>query len=194
VISPLSALLVVKPTTGTALFAGKPSRWALGGAVVLTLGAFVVQPGWIGDWLRALNSPDVAPTYHVGHFAIVQLQGGPLVLLSLLRWRREEARLLAVLACIPQTLLPYEALLLFLIPRGWLESGTLVVLSYVMYMVAVRGGPTTFAVRTFDFGHAVTWTMYIPATLMVLRRPNEGRIPAALDSRIRSWPSWIRGD
>ena len=193
VIAPLSALLAVKPTTGAALFAGRPSWWALGGFGALTLIAFVVQPGWIGDWLYALNSRDVLPTYHVGHFAIVQLPGGFLVLLSLLRWRRPEARLLAVLACVPQTLLPYEAILLFLIPRGWLESGTLVVMSYVMYMVALRGGPTTFDVRTFTFGHAVVWTMYLPATLMVLRRANEGPIPPALESRIRSWPSWIRG-
>lgn len=193
VLSPLAAFLVVKPTVGAALFASRPSWWAIGGLVVLTLVAFVLQPGWVGDWLGALSSSDVKPTYHAGHYAIVQFPGGPLVLLSLLRWRRSEARLLAVLACVPQTVLPYEAVLLFLVPRGWLESGTLLVLSYAMYLVAVRGGPAPFDVRTLTFGPAVTWTMYLPATLMVLRRPNEGRVPQAVESRIRSWPSWIRG-
>jgi hypothetical protein len=42
-------------------------------------------------------------------------------------------------------------------------------------------------------GKMYTLLLYIPLTLMVLTRPNEGRIPAWLERRIARWPSWLRG-
>jgi hypothetical protein len=35
--------------------------------------------------------------------------------------------------------------------------------------------------------------MYLPATLMVLRRANEGAIPDWLEQRFENWPAWLRG-
>jgi hypothetical protein len=123
----------------------------------------------------------------------VQFPGGVLVLLAALRWRRPEARLLTVLACVPQTLLPYEGVLLLFIPRGWIESIAMTALTYVMYFVAIRDGPANFVVRTMTFGPAVTWAMYLPAMLMVVRRPNEGVVPAWLERHVARLPFWLRG-
>ena len=193
ILAPVSALLVMKPTSGAAVFLARPTWWPIVTGAVLIALSFVLQPHWVQDWIAALGSPNVAAGYHSGHFAIVQFSGGILVLTALARWRRPEARLLVALACVPQTLLPYEAVLLFLIPRGWLECVAMLTLSYVMFFVAVRGGPATFAVRTLTFGPAVTWTMYLPATLMVLRRANEGAVPAWMERRFARWPAWLRG-
>jgi hypothetical protein len=193
VLAPVSALLVMKPTSGAAVFVARPTWWPVVAGAVLIAVSFLLQPHWVQDWLAALDSPNVAPGFHSGHYAIVQFPGGILVLTALARWRRPEARLLVALACVPQTLLPYEAVLLFLIPRGWLECAAMLVLSYVMFFVAIRGGSTTFAVRTLTLGPAVTWTMYLPATLMVLRRANEGAIPDWLEQRFENWPAWLRG-
>jgi hypothetical protein len=65
--------------------------------------------------------------------------------------------------------------------------------SHAMYWLAVSDGPASFVVRTQTFGAAVTLTMYLPATLMVLRRPNEGPIPLWLDRAMHRWPAWLRG-
>ncbi|MDB4884123.1 MAG: hypothetical protein JWL95_2889 [Gemmatimonadetes bacterium] len=189
----LSALWIVKPTIGAALFAARPTRLALASGAALAALSFIVQPNWVHEWLAAFHSANVQAGKHAGFFAIVQLPAGVLVLAALVRWRRPEARLLAVLSCVPQTLLPYESVLLLLIPRGWLESIAMTVLSFVMYYVAVRGGPEPYAARVLTLGHAVTLTMYLPATLMVLRRRNEGTVPAWLERRIVHWPAWIAG-
>jgi hypothetical protein len=193
VLAPVSALLVIKPTSGAAIFAARPRWWPVVAGVALIGVSFMVQPSWVRDWVAALRSTTVAEGYDVGHFAIVQFRGGILVLTALTKWRRPEARLLVALACIPQTLLPYEAVLLFLIPRGWIECGVMLVLSYLMFLIAIRNGPASFAVRTLTFGPAATWAMYLPATLMVLRRANEGPAPAWLEHHLTRLPGWLRG-
>ena len=43
------------------------------------------------------------------------------------------------------------------------------------------------------FGTAIVACMYVPATIMVLLRPNEGAIPEWLERRIARWPLWLRG-
>lgn len=193
VLTPLSALWIVKPTIGAALFAARPTRTAVVAAMVLIGVSFVIRPDWMSEWRAALGSPVVEPDYDAGHYAIVQFAGGVLVLAALLRWRRPEARLLAVLACVPQTVLPYESVLLLLVPRGWVESIAMLIGSHAMYWLAARDGPADFVVRTQSFGQAVTLTMYLPALLMVLRRPNEGPAPLWLDRAISRWPAWLRG-
>jgi len=34
--------------------------------------------------------------------------------------------------------------------------------------------------------------LYLPCMLMVLRRPNQGPMPAWLEQRIAAWPVWLR--
>ena len=63
------------------------------------------------------------------------------MLLAILRWRRPEARLLIALACVPQSMLLYETVPLFLVPRTFRESALLVALSYVALRAVAYGGP-----------------------------------------------------
>jgi ABC-type anion transport system duplicated permease subunit len=60
--------------------------------VALVLVSLLLQPSWPREWLNAVSqAPHIAPL--IGQTAV-----GPLVLLSLMRWRRADARLLVALA------------------------------------------------------------------------------------------------
>jgi hypothetical protein len=163
IIPGLGFLLVAKPSLGLALFAWNPQRVAVIGGLALTAVSFLVIPSWPLDWWRAL-----AETDH--HVAPVMRPLGWLLLLAALRWRIPEARLLLVLALIPQTTTLQGALPLFLIPRTRWEGYGLAILSYVvagLQVMTVRG-------ISVEAGLASRWPvifglLWIPALVMVLR-------------------------
>jgi hypothetical protein len=193
VISPLAVLYACKPTLGAALWIAKPSWWAIGGGVVLLAIAFLLDPSWVPEWREALGRAMVRAHGQLPYHAPAMMPGGFLVLLALTRWRRWEARLLVALAVIPHTTLPYELVPLFLIPRGWKECASLVVLSYLLWWLVRWQAPTDFYSTVMAYTKAAVPTIYLPCTLMVLRRPNEGRLPTWLEARLLRWPPWIRG-
>ena len=191
----IGVLFAAKPTVAAAYFVARPSWWPIIGGIVLVAIAFAVQPTWVSDWRHAieLNS---AMWERSPHFrAIVTVPGGLLVMLCLLRWRRAEARLVAALACVPLTPMPYETVPLFLVPR---TAGEAALLSFASF--AVQAGldhvtPTLSSDRAkFEFtARMLAWFIYPLATAMVLRRPNEGWVPVWLERRIAGWPAWLRG-
>ena len=193
-LAPLSTFWAAKPTIGFACFVACPTRWAVLGGVFLIAVSFAFDSSWPVAWLAALDSPNVQPGYHAGHFAAIQFPFGFLVLAALTRWRRWEARLLVALACVPQTMLFYETVPLLLIPRGWRESVGFSALTWgAARWWVLQQGPMTFAATAPVNGTAITLALYLPATLMVLRRPNLGEVPAWLEHRISRWPAWLRG-
>lgn len=162
-------------------------------AGVAVIGAsLVICPEWPLDWLRAIShSPHIiAP--------VTLLPLGPLVVLALLRWRRSEARLLAVMACVPHTVVLYETLPLFLIPETRFELLVLVLLSDlafgVGYFLALRmvHSPADLAAYVRTIGHIIVALLYLPCVVMVLRRPNVGAVPEWLESGARRFESAIR--
>ncbi len=182
----LAPFAIVKPNIGGALGMAFPSRpfvaWALGGGAILATAAFLVDPGWIPKWLGNLQStPHLRPP--------VLLPGGVLVLLALLRWRRWEARLLVAMACVPHTTLVYETLPLFLVTRGWRQSMAFAALSLAalagqFYLdIRLPDGSTedsmlAFTQWTADVGSLSLALIYLPLTILVLRRGNEwSRLP-----------------
>jgi hypothetical protein len=163
----LGFVFACKPTVGAALWCANPSRRALFLAAGFAGVSILVWPSWPKEWLLALNSITHmnAPIQHVG-------VGGPLVLLALLKWRRPEARLLAALACVPQSMFHYEALPLFLIVRRWYEGLALFVLSFVTALQPLPARAASYDAWVFSNGdHIVLW-MYLPCLVAVLCRPN----------------------
>lgn len=196
-LAPLGIFLIVKPHTGLPIFLARPSWWAVGGALVCVAAAFAIDPAWLTHWRASMAFGGA----HLGtsatgypYSAPVLLPGGFLALLALARWRRPEARLLAALACVPQSLYLYDTVPLALVPRGVRQSAVFTVLSYVVLLYLIRGRPwSSYPAMAVAGGEMYTLLLYVPLTLMVLARPNEGSIHPWLERRIASWPGWLRG-
>jgi hypothetical protein len=189
VLAPLGVLYVAKPTIGLAMFIARPSRWAIVGGIGLMVVAFLIQPNWLAQWRNAL-------TDRTGTATLALHPGGALALLALIKWRRPEARMLAVLACVPMTPALYETVPLLLIPRRWWEAALLVAASYGVAGWVMRmplRDIRDYAPLMATSADAIALTLLPLATFMVLRRPNEGSIPAWLERRIVRWPRSLRG-
>jgi hypothetical protein len=160
----LTWIWAAKPSIGAALFIGFPSRRALIGGLILVALSLAVSPSWPLQWVEALRQSN--------HVAPVARPGGLLLLLALLRWRDPTGRLLAALACVPQTIGLYEALPLFLIPRSRWEGYLLAALSYVAAFGQAVFAPRS-AVSSWEAMNAAQWPftfscLYLPALALVL--------------------------
>jgi hypothetical protein len=181
----LAPLVLVKPNIGAALTLATPDRAfliaaATGGTVLLGL-SFLIDPGWVPRWLTGVRA---AP-----HFRPPVLHwGGALILLNILRWKRPEARLVLAMACIPHTTLAYEALPLMLVASNWKQSLLLASLSFATLVLQFHMDNRIAATDPAALEYFAQWTgamgpvlvalVYLPATILVLRRPNEGAPPA----------------
>jgi len=171
----LGFIWAAKPTIGTALFLGWSSWSAVIGGAVLTLSSFILVPGWPAQMLARLGTaPHIIP--------IVTRPGGALLLFALLRWRHPEARMLAALAVIPHTVLDYELLPLFLIPRSPREMAALTLSSQLAFGLATLAAPGVVDgdLAGMIAGRWPFWLalVYLPAVVMLLRRPSAGPIPS----------------
>lgn len=173
----LAVFFVAKPTIEAALaLAGPPGamRNAIAGGMVLTLISLAFFPGWPTEWLAMLGSP-------IHSSALVMRPGGILVLLALLKWRRPEARLLVAMACVPQTPGWYEMLPLFLIASNFREAAVLALVSSAAGTVQHTQLVQMTEVGFFrQLGETMIFAAYLPCLIMVLRRPNDGELPAWL--------------
>jgi hypothetical protein len=166
----LGFVLAAKPNVGGAIALASGSRKllaaALMGGVALLVISLALLPSWPQQWLGAVRGAThlTAPIISVGGFV---------VLLSALRWRRPEARLILLLACVPQTGSWYEALPLLLVAQTRRESQILSLVSSLGFLsirFLIHGQPEA------QFNREVSALMvafaYLPAMIVVLRRPN----------------------
>jgi hypothetical protein len=170
---------IAKPNLGAAMAAYWSSRqtviaMAIGSAALVAV-SFAVQPNWTAEWWANVRS---AP-----HFVAPILRpGGILLLVVLAKWRRPEARLLAALACVPQTPTFYDHVFVFVVPQTSREVLALVVLTFAVYFAVAFAAPFTSFRQWGDFVAAATILfVYAPAVIMVLRRPNHGPVPGIIE-------------
>ncbi len=164
----LGFLFACKPTIGLAMLVAYPSRVAVLSAGAFALLTVAIWPWWVPTWLSLLPAAT-----HMS--APVMRWGGPLILLALLKWRRPEARLLTVLACVPQTPVLYEVVPLFLLVHTFREGTLLIVLTALVgQIVGHTAAGTDYHTWMAINGRWMVWLVYLPCTAMVLRRPNEG--------------------
>jgi hypothetical protein len=185
----LGFVYACKPSVALAYWAAYPNARALLVAAGFTAVTLVLWPWWPREWLAQLST--------VTHMsAPVTRWGGPLLLLSALRWRRPEARLLLGLSCIPQTPVIYEALPLFLIVTT-IEEGVVLLLVTMLLGPIVNSGP----IRSYNewmsmSGFWMIWLVYLPCLVMVLRRPNvapadDPRFKEAWSDGLTPWRGWM---
>ena len=164
----LGFVFAAKPSIGLAMLAAYPSRRAIIGAAALTLATVVLWPWWIAAWMATLPS-----VTHIS--APIMRWGGPLILLALLKWRRADARLLAALACVPQTPVLYEVVPLFLLVRTLREATVLIgLMALVHKIVEATAQGADYNTWMAINGQWMVWLIYLPCTALVLCRPNEG--------------------
>ena len=164
VLPALSWVLAAKPSIGTALFAAFPSRRAVIGGMALVAISLALSPTWPMRWAESVRASV--------HVSPLRSPGGIILLLALIRWRRPEARLLVVLACVPQIIGLYDTLPLFLIPRTRWQGYALAGLSYVAAFGQVAIVPRLPGM-TLEAMLAARWPfiflcLYLPALVMVL--------------------------
>jgi hypothetical protein len=184
----LGFVAAAKPNLGLAVVGAHPTRRAVAAATVALLVSLVLLPRWPLDWVHVLRQGTES------HYRVpVRLPGGALILLVLLRWRRPEARLVALLGCVPQIVAFYDQLLLLLVPRTARESSLAALLSLVAFQGWLwRGGlsPAQWT-GTSEAWPWIATLLFAPAVVMILRRPNEGPTPAWI-GRIATWISGRR--
>jgi len=175
----LAGLVAVKPQAGIPIVASTSAqglRAAAIGGLALLLISLALMPSWPMDWLTLIRGP----TDHMRPRVLAT--GGILVLLLLARWRRPEAWLIIALACLPQTLASYNLLILLTVASTFKQAGALVLIStaggyadpYLMH-----AEHTAEELHRF-LANVEVATAYLPATLIVMRRPNSGDGPAWL--------------
>jgi hypothetical protein len=160
----LQFVAAAKPTLGLAMFAYRPSRAGVIGVLVLVVLSFIVLPSWVAGWRGS-----TAEAVRV-HSAPVTWGGGLGVLLvaSLLGWRDRGARLLLVMALVPQMALFYDQLLLHQTARTRREMLALVAAGWAGGLVwAIRspgGNGVEQPAKTI-----ILVSCYLPALLVVMR-------------------------
>jgi len=149
----LLPLTLVKPHLGLPVALTHLS-WKRGAAcAAFGLGSLLLDPAWPVRWMSQINTYD-------GFVPLLTIPG-PLLLLALLRWRAERARLCLLLSAIPQRLF-YDQLLIWLIPESAPELMMFVCLGWLGYFGAFLTG------RAADVWIIIT--LYLPALLVVLRQ------------------------
>jgi hypothetical protein len=160
----LQFLAAAKPTVGFAAWVYHPSRRGIVGGLILVAIAFMVLPGWLGDWREAVGSTN---KYRGPATTLL----GCFLLLGVLRWRRREGRLFVAMSLIPQLPVFYDSLILWLIPSTLWRSFALSATSWVGYLAwyPSRASPMQNEIA-FPW---LVFTIYAPALVLLLLLPKE---------------------
>jgi hypothetical protein len=169
----LGFFFAAKPTIGLALGVSGSSRlqkFVVAGGLSLGVVSIAMFPRWPLVWLGQLHfATQMAPSFfRLGGFAIAA---------AALRWRRPEARLILALACVPQVGSWYDALPVFLVALTYRQTMILSLSSCVGFLIHMQLNMATELESNQVGGALMVAFVYLPATIMVLRRPNEGELP-----------------
>ena len=163
-----SFLLPVKPSIGASmLFTWSRARYAIPSGLFLLLVSILVFPGWISEWMRT-----TAGSWE--YTSPIARAGGFLMILALLKWRTKEGKFLFLLSLIPQVSGWYEAFLPMLVGRTKREYQVLSMTSsigYCLLLLMVASTPEK-QIPTFQIGQLIVAFCYLPALIVVLRRPD----------------------
>lgn len=179
----LRALSMLKPNIGVAIFAWRPSWRNVLIAGMLFVVPMLFWPNWPRSWYISVRS---SPAHHAPAFVGV----GALALLSILRWRRPEGRLLLAMTIVPHGLYFYDELPLWLVAQTRRESMILALTSWFGWLA---WNITSVGPRVPDSAPWSVASLYIPALIMLLRRPNSGAMPRLIERAATRLPAWLRG-
>lgn len=158
----LGAVLAAKPTLGAVLFLWRPSWRAFWSGALVVVVSFALVPRWPLDWWAAVHRTP-------NHYVPLLRPFGWLTLVALLRWRSADARLVTLMACVPQNVYFYDQLPLALVAWNGRSALALTALSWVAY-----AGMKAHCTDRFFCGPQaepwVMWCVFLPAAVLVLLR------------------------
>jgi hypothetical protein len=157
----LMPVTLVKPQIGFPVALTHLSRRGVLACAALVLLSLVVMPRWPALWFHQLGNYE--------HFVPLLVLPGPLLVLALLRYRKRDAWLLFITACMPQRWF-FDTLILWLIPKTRRQ---------ILFTAMLSWGAGIW--RWYHIPHSFTqvgrWTVlwiYLPMLVIVLVR-NEAR-------------------
>jgi len=145
----LGFCIPAKPNLGIAILIAYPHPRRTALAALSVLISLIIMPTWPLALFRSLPA-------HLNYVPLFNWFGLP-VMLAALFWRRSAARLLVVMACVPQRLI-YDQLALFLIPQTLRQ----------MVMMIIGGWLGIFLGLIFDDGIWALSCVYLPALACIL--------------------------
>jgi hypothetical protein len=167
---------VAKPNFGAAVAASSRSSrtlvYLLFGSIALVALSEMIRPGWHESWFTNVRS---APHFR----APVTRPFGFLLLLAALKWRRPEARWLLALSLVPAPQTFYDQLMLAVVCMTARESLIFAASTVMLFFyVGFYTPQPDYLAWGRIVGNGTVWFCFFPALAMVLRRPNEGPLPA----------------
>lgn len=150
----LFPIALCKPNLG--ILSIQNVRWkTLWVCVVLVIISLLLLPSWPFDWLDNIRTGN-----GMHHPTLLTLPFGPLLLLTVLKWRDERARFLLVLSLIPLFPVFYDHVPVFLVVRSRREGLFLALISWIGF----------FMWKLVPGGYAWTSVVFLGALLIVFRK------------------------
>jgi hypothetical protein len=152
---PLLPATLAKPQLGLPVLLTRATRWGLLVCAVVMGLSFLILPRW--PWLWAGN-------FHLyARFIPLLVWPGPALALALLRYRERDARLLLLMAVVPQRWF-YDMLILWLIPKSRREILATVFFSWGAGLWRWYHIPHSFT----EVGRCAIIFLYLPMLVVVL--------------------------
>jgi len=188
----LGWLAPMKHTIGLAGAAFTLSKRYVLGAAAIMLVSVLIWPWWPAQWWA--ERLDVFEKYYQ---IPLLLTGGVVLVAAVLRWRRPEARTLLAMGCLPQTMFYYDQLPLTLIARNyreavWVAAGSWIGPLLGVLLIGVAPVPRADLFRRNSA--IILFCCYLPSLIVVLTRPNAGRVPAWIERVARHLPRRLQGE
>jgi hypothetical protein len=189
-------LLTAKPNLAIPHIAIYGTSWrrivygAVSIVAILAL-TFAIRPTWLMDWRESLRSSPFGKQYQIPMLAL----WGFVLWLPILRWRRPEARLVFLMACMPQNFVFYEQLPLLLVPQSRREMIGVAIISQMAGILSsmAQAGESSFLERNAAAAPYTIFGLYIPAIALVMLRSNQGPAPARIERLLARLPRFVRG-
>ena len=151
----LSAVVLIKPHVALPVILTRLSWKGIFSCVIVLILSLIVYPRWPFVWLSQLRE-------FQRFYPILTFPFGPLLLLSLLRWRDRDARLLLLAAVFPQRVF-YDAFILWLIPKTRREIVPTVLFSWGAFIWRLFDSQASIPLLTCGF-------FFLPMLVVVLQR------------------------